>query len=62
MARQGAGLRDVMMLGERGDDYGDDYGLRVERIPSSTVIVARYRPPDGDQRVEKQPGIVVGTP
>jgi hypothetical protein len=51
-----------MMLGERVDDYGDDYGLRVERIPSSTVIVARYRPPDGDQRVEKQPGIVVGTP
>ena len=27
------------------DDYGDDHGLRWSILESSTVIVARYRPP-----------------
>jgi hypothetical protein len=29
-----------MKMRERVDDYGDDYGSRVDRIPSSIVIVA----------------------
>jgi hypothetical protein len=29
-----------MKARERVDDYGDDYGLRKEASPSSTVVVA----------------------
>jgi hypothetical protein len=31
---------DETMKNGSVDDYGDDYGLRVERIAASTVVVA----------------------
>jgi hypothetical protein len=44
-----------MKMRERVDDYGDDYGSRVDRIPSSIVIVAVVVNRNGKRVVVRYP-------